>query len=627
MDFRAKEENVTSVQKRPFKGHVYNVTTETGNLFVENILVHNSGGLGTPPHLRVEPGMIHKASGGVLFVDEIATLSQKSQQELLTAMQEKKYPITGQSEMSSGAMTRTEPIPCFPAEAVLSAMNGKTPIGSLVDSILSENQGKVKVIDGVETFDLEKEHQILAYSEGKIVPSKLQRVYRRKYSGKVLKIKFDDGTELIATPEHPIKTLGNFIKADDLRVGAVVEAEEKSAISEGKNIIQTYSNANQLIAKKFAAWLSSEKSLSHKELGVDSKTVYLWKRGAMPRPLKAARFLNSKNLLPLAADDARLPIIARVAGALFGDGGLDGRRFARIYFVAGSDELADINEFKEDLLAIFGRDIEPEITIRKSVSKTGSGLELSVNNSFIARFFYALGVPKGDKVSQPLKVPSWINGSDILGREFFSSLLTCELYGGIRSSQDTPKFVMAKIKDFEKEHFEFLNCIRGFLSKNGVEVGEARAVREYTKNKNLVKPKLAATYSFSIKPSYKNIIRLSKTVNFYYAYGKRTAMLEAVGRGEAFVAYQGNLRNKKQQAVLLRQDGKTIRQIAAETRLQKNTVLKLVAPTYKKYSEDDKSRVFELFKQQISPKAAAKTLQIPYTTVLYWKNNYYGGGQ
>lgn len=71
-----------------------------------------SGGLGTPPHLRVEPGMIHKAHGGVLFLDEIATLSQKSQQELLTAMQEKRYSITGQSEMSSGAMTRTQPVPC-----------------------------------------------------------------------------------------------------------------------------------------------------------------------------------------------------------------------------------------------------------------------------------------------------------------------------------------------------------------------------------------------------------------------------------------------------------------------------------------------------------------------------------
>jgi Lon-like ATP-dependent protease len=71
-----------------------------------------SGGLGTPPHLRVEPGMIHRVNGGVLFLDEIATLSAKAQQELLTAMQEKKYAISGQSEMSSGAMTRTAPVPC-----------------------------------------------------------------------------------------------------------------------------------------------------------------------------------------------------------------------------------------------------------------------------------------------------------------------------------------------------------------------------------------------------------------------------------------------------------------------------------------------------------------------------------
>ncbi|MCK9292907.1 MAG: ATP-dependent protease LonB [archaeon] len=71
-----------------------------------------SGGLGTPPHLRVIPGMIHRANEGVLFLDEIATLSPKSQQELLTILQEKKYSISGQSEMSSGAMVRTKPAPC-----------------------------------------------------------------------------------------------------------------------------------------------------------------------------------------------------------------------------------------------------------------------------------------------------------------------------------------------------------------------------------------------------------------------------------------------------------------------------------------------------------------------------------
>ncbi|MEM2974762.1 MAG: ATP-dependent protease LonB, partial [Candidatus Micrarchaeia archaeon] len=71
-----------------------------------------TGGLGTPPHLRVEAGAVHRANKGVLYLDEIGTLSPKSQQDLLSAMQEKKFPITGQSEMSSGALTRTEPVPC-----------------------------------------------------------------------------------------------------------------------------------------------------------------------------------------------------------------------------------------------------------------------------------------------------------------------------------------------------------------------------------------------------------------------------------------------------------------------------------------------------------------------------------
>jgi ATP-dependent Lon protease len=71
-----------------------------------------SGGLGTPAHERVIAGMIHKAHLGVLFIDEISTLHQTTQQELLTAIQEGQYPITGQSERSAGAMVRTEPVPC-----------------------------------------------------------------------------------------------------------------------------------------------------------------------------------------------------------------------------------------------------------------------------------------------------------------------------------------------------------------------------------------------------------------------------------------------------------------------------------------------------------------------------------
>lgn len=71
-----------------------------------------SGGLGTPANERIIAGLIHKAHMGVLFVDEISTLRPDTQQELLSALQERKYPITGQSERSAGAMVRTEAVPC-----------------------------------------------------------------------------------------------------------------------------------------------------------------------------------------------------------------------------------------------------------------------------------------------------------------------------------------------------------------------------------------------------------------------------------------------------------------------------------------------------------------------------------
>jgi Lon-like ATP-dependent protease len=89
-----------------------------------------SGGLETPAHERVEAGAIHRAHRGVLFCDEINILKMESQQSLLTAMQEKEFSIVGQSERSSGAMVKTEPVPCdfvLVAAGNLDAVQGMHP--------------------------------------------------------------------------------------------------------------------------------------------------------------------------------------------------------------------------------------------------------------------------------------------------------------------------------------------------------------------------------------------------------------------------------------------------------------------------------------------------------------------
>jgi len=67
--------------------------------------------LATPAHERVEPGAVHRANKGVLYIDEIRMLRMEEQQALLVAMQERQLAISGRSERSSGALTRSEPVP------------------------------------------------------------------------------------------------------------------------------------------------------------------------------------------------------------------------------------------------------------------------------------------------------------------------------------------------------------------------------------------------------------------------------------------------------------------------------------------------------------------------------------
>ena len=67
--------------------------------------------IGTKPFRRVVPGAIHEAHEGVLFIDELSNLGAL-QRHLLTAMQDKRFPITGRNPTSSGASVRVDSVPC-----------------------------------------------------------------------------------------------------------------------------------------------------------------------------------------------------------------------------------------------------------------------------------------------------------------------------------------------------------------------------------------------------------------------------------------------------------------------------------------------------------------------------------
>jgi ATP-dependent Lon protease len=67
--------------------------------------------LGTQPYERVVPGAIHEAHEGVLFIDEIVHIAGL-QRYILSAMQDKAFPIIGRNPQSAGSSVKVENVPC-----------------------------------------------------------------------------------------------------------------------------------------------------------------------------------------------------------------------------------------------------------------------------------------------------------------------------------------------------------------------------------------------------------------------------------------------------------------------------------------------------------------------------------
>jgi ATP-dependent Lon protease len=67
--------------------------------------------LGTQPYERVVPGAIHEAHEGVLFIDEIVHIAPL-QRYILSAMQDKVFPIVGRNPQSAGSSVKVDNVPC-----------------------------------------------------------------------------------------------------------------------------------------------------------------------------------------------------------------------------------------------------------------------------------------------------------------------------------------------------------------------------------------------------------------------------------------------------------------------------------------------------------------------------------
>ncbi|MBQ6099550.1 MAG: ATP-dependent protease LonB [Methanobrevibacter sp.] len=203
---------------------------------------YQSGGLGTPAHERVEAGMIHKANRGVLYIDEIGTMSMKTQQELLSAMQEKQYAITGQSENSSGAMVRSQAVPC---DFVLVASGNLQVLEGMHIAMRSRIRGY-----GYEVFMKDYMDDTTENRE-KLVQFVAQEV---KNDGRIPHFAPDALDEIIMEAKRRSgKQNALTLRLRDL--GGLVRSAGDVAIEKGENLVTA---AHVVEAKKFARTLEQQ---------------------------------------------------------------------------------------------------------------------------------------------------------------------------------------------------------------------------------------------------------------------------------------------------------------------------------------------------------------------------------
>ncbi len=210
-----------------------------------------SGGLETPAHERVEAGAIHKANKGVLFIDEINMLRIESQQSLLTALQESEFGIVGQSERSSGAMVKTEPVP---TDFVLVAAGNLDAVSGMHPALRSRIRGygyEVFVRDTMRDTPSNRAKMVRFFAQEVTKDGKIPHFHKAAVAEALLEAQRRSGTSGKLTLR--LRELGGLIRtAGDIAREANADLVTEEHVRDAKKIARSLEQqiADQFIERK-----------------------------------------------------------------------------------------------------------------------------------------------------------------------------------------------------------------------------------------------------------------------------------------------------------------------------------------------------------------------------------------
>jgi len=165
-----------------------------------------------------------------------------------------------------------------------------------------------------------------------------------------------------------------------------------------------------------------------------------------------------KYLFPVKSSKA----LAGVIADLICDGNLQGDPKWRMDFTSKSK--TELKRFEREMNSLFN--VKGKIR-RCTTNKFGETYNLAINCSPIARILLLCGVPAGQKVLVPFKIPKWIKENKEYFRRFTQRVFSCE--GGIMHgpNRKLPQIRMSMWKaENVKEKITFLNELATYLNKH-----------------------------------------------------------------------------------------------------------------------------------------------------------------
>jgi tRNA-splicing ligase RtcB len=321
------------------------------------------------------------------------------------------------------------------------------------------------------------------------------------------------GESIKASAEHPFYTDGGMVRVKDLHDPGQ-DQEQRIAIFPFKGVEYEVPDSNVIVG------LEDVKALATNRKNMEPTVSELIKR----------------DLLPLTADNDKLPYLLKIMGFLLGDGTthFTGNK-GTIWFYGTSDDLEDIRLDIEKLgftpSRIYSRTRDREIETQYSnVVFSREEHFLMMASSSLTALLVCMGMPFGNKTTQEYLLPDWI----FTLRLWQKRLLLSSLFGAELSAPATmtghgynfyaPVLPLNKQEGIIRNGEEFLDQISALLADFGVDSSRIGKRKEYVNKNGEVSHRLR----LQISGTADNLIKLWSRVGFEYNQKRRHLACAAV---------------------------------------------------------------------------------------------------